>query len=112
MNADLQREYGVRLSDMYEGRISVLDISDFAAHLRRGSAVYEWYGGWTAVTPEVEAMMRLEYLLHAQIIQAAGKKRSIPEPKPPVSLRDVVKQEISKRERLARVRADAANYRK
>lgn len=110
LNADLRREYGVGLSDMYEGRVSVQDVSDFAAHLPRGCSVYEWYGGWLAVTAAVEASMRVEHLLKAQLVQASGKKKTIPDPEPPKSIRDVVHRAKQKHDRLAQARADAKAY--
>lgn len=89
MNADLRRYFGTSLTDMYEGRISVFDVADFAAHLPRGGAVAEWLGGWGAISAEEEALRRVEYVL----IATNAKKKPKP-PKPPESLRD---KEISER---------------
>ena len=97
LNADLQREYGVCLTDMYEGRVRVSDVADYAAYLSRGGAVAEWIGGWGAVTAEEEALRRIEYVL----VSANSKKR--PKfPKPPVGAREVEQN----RKRELRVKAD------
>ena len=112
LNADLQREYGVCLTDMYEGRVNVLDVADFAANLPRGGAVSAWYGGWGAVTSLEESLRRVEHVLKLQMVQASGKKRSIPDPAPPKSLRDAHLRAREKEDRLARVRRDALAYRK
>lgn len=106
LNADLQRYFGVCLTDMYEGRISAIDVSDFAAHLPRGSAVSLWIGGWGALTGAEEGMRRVEYLLQAQLVQASGKRRTVPEPKPPVGLRDAeIKKRRDTADRLRRQQA-------
>lgn len=68
---------------MYEGRIQVLDVVDFAANLPRGGAVAEWLGGWGAITGEEEALRRVEYVL----VATNAKRRPKP-PKPPVSIRE------------------------
>lgn len=89
LNADLRRFFGVSLTDMYEGRISVEDVADYSAHLPRGGAVAEWLGGWAAITAEDEALRRIEYVL-----VATNTKRKPKPPAPPPSLRD---NEISRR---------------
>lgn len=74
---------------MYDGRESVREVADMAANLPRGGVVSEWLGGWGAVTAEEEALRRLEHLMNVRIMQASGKKRPVPSPKPPESVRDL-----------------------
>ena len=59
--ADLRRFFGVRLSDMYEGREDVLEVAHYAAHLPSGGAVGEWFGGELALSAEVAAIRALEF---------------------------------------------------
>lgn len=86
LNADLQREFGVCLTDMYEGRARVPDIADFAVNRSRGGAVDRWFGGWGAISGEEEALTRVEYAI---VAVNAGKKKP-PPPVPPKGLRDAV----------------------
>lgn len=88
MTADLRRYYGVRLSDMYAGKEDPLEVADMLANVPRGGAVHQWTGGWGAITSEDEALRRIEYLMQVQIVQASGKRRSIPAPSAPASQRD------------------------
>lgn len=108
MVADLRRFFGVSLYRMYAGWESVREVADMAANLPRGSAVYEWLGGWGAVSAEDEALRRVETLLQMQMVQASGKKQNVPEPKPPVAKRDAVKVAKSNRDAVASVKAAAA----
>ncbi|MFD1202685.1 hypothetical protein ACFSWE_08640 [Leucobacter albus] len=90
---------------MYEGRVSVLDVADFAVHLRRGSLVSEWFGGWGAITGLEEAVRRVEY---AVIAVNAGKKKP-EQPSAPKGLRDaVIAQQKKSHQRAARARALAS----
>lgn len=109
MNADLQRVYGVCLTDMYEGRIPVLDVADFAVHLPRGGASHRWVGGWAALSETEEALLRVEHLLSAQIAQAAGKKQAPPFPDPPRGERDAeIANARAEEKRASRARALAS----
>ena len=85
LNADLQRVYGLCLTDMYEERASVLDVADFAVNLPRGGAVSEWFGGWGSITAEEEALRRVEFTL---VAVNSGKKKP-PLPSAPQGLRDI-----------------------
>lgn len=90
---------------MYEGRINVLDVADFAVHLPRGSLISEWFGGWGAITGVEEALWRVEYTL---IAVNAGKKKPSP-PTAPKGVRDVVLDEKKKRKaQVDRARALAS----
>lgn len=105
LNADLRREYGLCLTDMYEGRIGVLDVADFSVHLRRGSLVSEWFGGWGAISAEEEAMRRIEYAI---VAVNAGKKLP-PAIVPPKGLRDAdIAQRKKARGAVAKARALAS----
>lgn len=110
--ADLRRFFGVRLSDVWVGKEDMLEVAHCAANLPRGSAVSEWYGGWGAISAEDEALRRVEYLLQAQMAQAAGKKQRVPEPETPKGIRDVQARAKKKQDRMARLRQDAARYKK
>lgn len=47
---------------MWAGLEDVREVADMAAHLPRGGAVGEWFGGMMAVTAEVEAVWELSYI--------------------------------------------------
>ncbi|GAA1579248.1 hypothetical protein GCM10009692_18640 [Leucobacter aridicollis] len=109
LNADLQRVYGVCLTDMYEGRIPVLDVADFAVHLPRGGAVHRWVGGWAALTAQEEHLVNVEHLLNAQIAQTAGKRSAPPFPDAPKGERDAeVAKARAEEKRASRARALAS----
>lgn len=93
----------MRLSDMWAGVESVVEVADLVAHLPRGSAVAEWCGGWGAVTAEEEALRRIEYVL-----VAVNSKSKPKPPKPPEGVRDVAAAERKKSQRMAQNRASKA----
>lgn len=80
MAADLRRFFGVRLSDMYAGVEDPLEVAHMAAHMPRGGAVGEWYGGQLAITAEVEAIWESNYLLSLPV--AKNPKGVKPRPFP------------------------------
>lgn len=88
------------------GSLSALEVADLVANLPRGSAVYEWYGGWGAISSEEETLRRIEYVLIA-----ANSSKKPPPPSPPVSLRDTEAVAKKNRDDIARVKAAAANWR-
>lgn len=108
MSADLQRYYGVSLSDVEAGRHDLLDVAAWVANYPRGGAIAEWIGGWGAVTAEEETLRRIEHLLNVQIVQASGRKRKVPEPKPPESVRVQAERKRKTQVRLDRVRSAVA----
>ncbi len=77
--ADLRRFFGVSLRDMWAGRISVVEVADCAAHIPRGGAVGEWFGGFYAVTAEVEAVWELSHILAQVNSKKKVKPREMPE---------------------------------
>ena len=108
LNADLQRNYGVCLTDMYEGRIKVSDTADFAVHLPRGGPVSEWFGGWGAITAEDEALRRIEFLI-ATVNSENGKGPAVPTP--PVGLYEADRERRDKAAKAAAKRAALASMR-
>lgn len=93
----------MRLAEMYEGRISVLDIADFAVHIPRGSLVAEWFGGWGAITSIDESIRRVEYA-----VVAANSSKKPPIPDAPKGLREIDrdrKKQIAMREKRRRALA-------
>lgn len=66
------------LDDLWTGRRSVRAVANAAAHVPRGGAVGEWFGGHLAVTAEVEASWEISYLLAA----VNSKKKVKPRPMP------------------------------
>ncbi|UOQ56071.1 hypothetical protein MUN78_10180 [Leucobacter allii] len=87
--------------------MTVLDISDFAAHLPRGGAVAQWDGGWGAITAEEEALRRVEWA-----IVAVNSKKRPPLPKPPVSVRETERRIAKQKARQDRLRTQFKDWRK
>lgn len=81
-------------------------MAELVAHLPRGSSVFEWFGGWGAITAEDETLRRIEYVL----VAANSSKKPTP-PSPPVSLRETAEVAKKNRDDIARVKAAAANWR-
>lgn len=69
-------------------------VANAAAHLPRGGAVGEWYGGVLAVSAETEALWELTYT----VAQVNSQKKLKPRPLPK-GIRDV--QESEKRKSAA-----------
>ena len=84
------RFYGFSLDDMWAGRRSVWAVANAAAHVPRGGAVGEWFGGPMAVTAEVESLWELTHVL----AQVNSKKKIKPRPMP-----DGVRDQVQKSER-------------
>ena len=79
LEADLLRFYGLDLDDLWEGRRSVRAVANATAHLPRGGAVGEWYGGRLAVSPETEALWENTHVLAQVNSKKKVKPRSMPE---------------------------------
>lgn len=93
----------MRLSDMWAGVESVVEVADLVAHLPRGSAVAEWCGGWGAVTAEEEALRRIEYVL-----VAVNSKSKPKPPKPPEGVRDTERASAERAREVEKKRARKA----
>lgn len=78
MAADLRRFYGVSLSAALAGKEDLLEAAHCAAHIPRGGAVGEWYGGQLAITAEVEAAWEIAHVL----VSVNSKKKVKPRPMP------------------------------
>lgn len=78
LEADLIRFYGIDLDDLRTGRRSARAVANATAHLPRGGAVGEWYGGRLAITAETEALWELTHTL----AQVNSKKKIKPRPMP------------------------------
>lgn len=85
---------------MWAGRESIREVSDMAAHVPRGGAVGEWYGGQLAVTAETEAVWENTYVLS----QVNSKKKIQPRQMP-----EGVREQKRKSDRAAVM---AAKYRR
>lgn len=93
---------------MWDGSESVSDVADWAAHLPRGGAVGEWYGGALAITAETEAMWELTFT----VAQVNSKKKLKPRAMPK-GLRDVQASEKRKaavQSKKARALADMKKF--
>ena len=73
------RFYGIDLDDLWEGRRSVRAVANATAHLPRGGAVGEWYGGRLAITPETEAVWENTHVLAQVNSKKKVKPRSMPD---------------------------------
>ena len=89
------RFFNVSLDEMRDGRRSVWSVASCAAHLPRGGAVGEWYGGDLAVTSETAALWELTHVL----AQVNSQKKIKPRPMP-----DGVRDGVRRRE-IAKTRA-------
>ncbi|KUF05699.1 hypothetical protein AUL38_16015 [Leucobacter sp. G161] len=78
------REYGLDLDDLYSGRKSVRAVSNAAAHLPRGGAVGEWYGGELAVPDQVAAVWE-----NTHVLAQANSEKKIKPRELPVGVREV-----------------------
>lgn len=63
---------------MRDGRRSVWSVASCAAHVPRGGAVGEWFGGQLAITAETEAAWELTHVL----VSVNSKKKVKPRPMP------------------------------
>lgn len=90
---------------MYEGRIPVLDVADYAAHLGRGGAVAQWIGGWGAISGEEAAIVGLDWTL-----RAVNSKKAPPAPKPPPSVMEAQYRARKNKSRQDRLRAAFRDY--
>lgn len=88
--------YGVDLDDLWEGRRSVRAVSNAAAHLPKGGAVGQWYGGEIAVADVVAALWENTHT----IAQVNSEKKIKPRPLPE-GLRDA---ERKREQALAKAR--------
>jgi hypothetical protein len=79
VEADLQRFYQVDLVDMYRGRISVRKVAVLVLNLPRAAQTWIAYGGWSAVSGEVESAWLIEHALYAIAHGQAGGKGKRPE---------------------------------
>lgn len=64
---------------MYAGRESVQEVAAMAAHLPRGGAVGEWFGGELAVTAETAAVWELSHITAQVNSSKKIKPREFPE---------------------------------
>lgn len=100
MEADLIRFFpGVSLAGMRAGVVPIETVANCAAHIPRGGAVGEFYGGWLAVTAEVEAAWENSYIL-ARV--NADKPSEIQPRKPPEGVREREQREAALREKAER----------
>lgn len=83
---------------MRAGLEDVLEVADYAAHLPRGSAMGEWVGGVMAVTPDVEALWEISYILAQVNSKKKVKPRTLPE-----GVREREQREARKRQHALRM---------
>lgn len=106
VRADLRREYGVDLLDLWRGGLGVQEVAGLVRYLPPGSAVWRETGGPAAWSPEVEMGAAIELAvrtMHWASTEDAKHRRNAPEPlKPPVA----------EDERLAAQRAVVAEARR
>lgn len=102
----MRRFYGVRLSDMYAGCEGVLEVAAMVAHMPRGGAIGEWFGGALAITAEVEALWEQAYIL--TVVNSDKPKKVKPRPMPE-GVRDREEREAKKRAHAVRM---AEKYRR
>lgn len=107
LKADLRREYGVDLLDLWRGRLRLEDLADFVAYLPPGSAVWREHGGPAAWSDEVAMGAAIEHAVrmhHWSGTADAKEGRNRPEPlRPP---EDVVTTERNR----SRVAAEVARF--
>lgn len=87
------------LKQALAGEEDLLEVAHCAAHLPRGGAVGEWYGGWLAVTAEVEATWENS---HALLVVNSDKPKTVKPRKPPEGVKYVQQRE---RDTLSRAAA-------
>lgn len=66
------------------------EVADYAAHLPRGGAVGEWFGGWLAVPAEVEALWENTHVL---VMANSDKPKTVKPRKPPEGVKFVQRRE-------------------
>lgn len=82
IKADLRREYGVDLLDLWRGGLCLEDVADWVAYLPPGSAVWREHGGPAAWTDAVAMGARTEHsvrMLHWSRTEDAKHNRNRPE---------------------------------
>ena len=102
------RFYGVDLDDLYQGRRSVRAVANAAAHLPRGGAVGEWFGGAFAVTAEVEALWENSHILAQVNSKKKLKPRKMPEGERKAQQRSDLAARRLRHARLKRLESDDA----
>ena len=73
------RFFNASLDEMRDGRRSVWSIASCAAHLPRGGAVGEWYGGELAISTEAAALWEQTHVLVQVNSKKTVKPRALPE---------------------------------
>lgn len=63
---------------MWIGEISVREVATYVSYLPRGAMVYQWIGGASAITEEVEASWLVENAIYNSIWNANGQKGNAP----------------------------------
>lgn len=69
------------LKEALAGETDLFELAHYAAHIPRGGAVGEWYGGELAISAEVEALWENTHVLVAVNSEKPGsvKPRKLPE---------------------------------